>query len=330
MPNVPPHTVGAVGESALLARIAQRAPRPPNDEIWSGDDAAQLRLGDRTLVATDFVVEGTDFRPEWSSGADVGWKALAINVSDIAAMGGRPTHALVSVAMPPDLLLETFDSLLDGTLAGCDEWDIALVGGDLGENDRLFVSVTIVGAGGPRTVTRAGARPGDAICVTGSLGGSAAGLAALEAGLDSADDRWSAAIARHLRPLPRVEEGPAIVAAGATSMIDISDGFGRDLLRLLSASGAGCEVSSADLRVDPAAIAVADATGGDASTWAFAGGEDFELLFTCPEASLEDVSMRVPVTRIGTVTEGPRIVDDGVLEDREELGWDHLRTDRSR
>lgn len=283
-----------------------------------------------SLLATDCIVEGVDFSFDYFSGADVGWKAIAVNASDIAAMGGRPVHAVATMGMRPSLPLEVFDDVLTGLLEACADLKMDLVGGDLtGAND-TFLSVTVSGAC-EAPVLRSGAKPGDVICVSGALGGSRGGLFALQNGVPVAGDPYASLRARHLRPRARVAAGMALAASGATAMIDVSDGFARDLARLLSASGAGCEVSSGDIPVDRGLVALGDLPGApDPLEAALTGGEDFELICTlAPDvypAAVDAVGQTgVELAKVGVVTGGGMMLDGSPLEERARLGWDHLR-----
>ncbi|HEX2235172.1 MAG TPA: thiamine-phosphate kinase [Actinomycetota bacterium] len=324
--------VSALGEHGLLERIARRIGPPPPSEVWAGDDAAVVPWPDaQLLLTTDVVVEGIDFRLEWSSPEDAGWKAVAASVSDIAAMGGRPQHAVASLALPAETPVALVDELLDGMLAAAARWGVSLVGGDLSGATELSLAIAAVGAagqGGP--VLRSAACPGDCLCVTGSLGGARAGLVALERGARSPDPETEAARARQLRPLARVDEGVALAAAGARAMIDISDGLVVDLGRLMAASGTGCDVDADAVPVDPAVEPVARRWALDALETALVGGEDYELLLTMEETlvdaahtSLEAIG--TPLTRIGVVTEGPARIGGRELASWREESWEHLR-----
>ena len=266
------------GEFAAIERLRRLFPDPPPGETWIGDDAAVLPGG--LLVAVDLVVEGIHFGVDTPL-EDVGWKAVAVNVSDIAAMGGEPTHLLVTVAGPP---VTSLDRLYDGVAEASREYGCPVVGGDLANADLLSVSVTVLGRtsdGGP-AVLRSGARPGDELRVTGPLGAAAAA--------DYAP-----------RPRPRLGEGRAARLAGATAMIDVSDGLAADVNHLAAASGVG-------VRLERVPIAE-----GATLEQALGGGEDYELVYAI--ASGADG----PGTVIGTVTDDP----DERLPD---AGWQHTWT----
>ena len=284
-----------------------------------------------SLIATDCIVEGIDFSFGYFGGADAGWKAIAVNASDIAAMGGRPVHAVATMGMPSELPLAVFEDVLQGLLDACSAFKMDLVGGDLSGAKETFLSVTVSGAC-EHPVLRSGARPGDVICVTGSLGGSAGALFALRSGPPSEDQTLFSLKQRHLRPTPRVAAGMALAAGGASAMIDVSDGFALDLLRLLRASGTGCKVDSQALPVDAGLSALRDLPGApDPLELALTGGEDFELICTLapddfPGACEAVRQTGIELTRVGEVTSGDMMLDGSPLEERARLGWDHLRT----
>ena len=318
--------VSQLGEFGLIERIRGRMSPAPEGEVWSGDDAAVLgELDGRPLLTTDTVAEQTDFNLAWSSASDAGWKAIAVNASDIAAMGGEPRYAVVALTLPADTSLEIVDDLVDGLTSASREWDIALVGGDITQGVALSLSVAMLGAATGPAITRTGARPGDVVGVTGELGAAAGGLLLLKAG---ASDTSPELVERQVRPRARVREGRAIAGGGAAAMIDVSDGFLADLTHLLDAGEVGC-------RIDPAAIPVApslNALGDDVDVLelALTGGEDYELLFTAPADRWDELESGVNagggrVTRVGEITESERTVGDRRLEEWNSPGWDHLR-----
>lgn len=325
-------TVADLGESGLLDIVRERVPEGSSSESLVGDDAAVLDPlpGSRILLTTDMMVEGVDFDPSYSSGADIGWKALAINVSDVAAMAGTPRDAVVAIGLPPETPLDLFHGLLDGLLDGCAAWELRLVGGDISEAAQIVVSVALTGWCSDDPVTRDGARVGDAICVTGTLGASAGGLAALRAGIAGMSPDVDAAIARHRRPVPRLAEAGSLATLGVSAMIDVSDGLGLDLLRLLHASGVGCSISSAALPVAAGLNEICAVAGGSPAALALGGGEDQELLLTLPEETVglarqALVHLGTPLTLLGMVTDGPALMDAEPLDAQEGLGWEHLR-----
>jgi thiamine-monophosphate kinase len=254
------------GEFAAIDRLRRVLPKPGPGETWIGDDAAVVRApgGGWLLLAADAVVAGVHADLSLTGLDDLGWKAVAVNVSDIAAMGGRPLHALVTVAGPPDTDL---DLLYEGIAAAAHEYQCPVVGGDLAGAGVLVITVALTGTFEGTPLLRSGARPDDVIFVTGRLGLAAAGLRLLKEG------KGASALAdrAHRRPAAQVSEGLAARAGGATAMIDVSDGLAADLAHLADASGVGLALSE---------VPVADdATLEEALT----GGEDYVLAFTAPD-----------------------------------------------
>ncbi len=354
--------VADLGELALLERIAARVARAasigphPGDVVSSGDvvqgigdDTAALRWapGALVLATTDALVEDVHFRRATSADADIGWKALAINASDIAAMGGIPRYAVISLTLPGDLDAAWVDGLYDGLLEMAGEAGIAIVGGNLAQAPLIVVDVTLLGEVAPdRLVRRTGARVGDLLAVTGTLGRAAAGLVAMEAGLLAPDAGGIAGmIAAQRRPRPRLREGRALAETGAVrAMIDLSDGLLLDLWRMCEAGGLGVRLDAGRVPVDPNVTAVAAAaTGGvgqesrRALDLALAGGEDYELLFAVAPEDADRVlrglveETGTPATLIGEFTDrgaGRTIVEDGGrARPLEPGGWTHFKGD---
>ncbi|CAN5773812.1 thiamine-phosphate kinase [soil metagenome] len=324
----PEQTVAAVGELGLLRLVDERIGRAPEGEVWGGDDTAVVSApGPRLLLTTDLLVAGIDFELAWASGEDIGWKAAVANVSDVAAMGGRPTHALLTVGVAPTAPLALFEGLLEGLVEAMASYGVAVVGGDISEAGELSVGVSLMGREGEQVVLRSGARACDVVCVTGALGGAVGGLEALRRGLP----RSGAAarlIGRQLRPEARLVAGEALAAAGARAMIDVSDGVALDLARLCDASGTGCTIRSGELPIDPDLRAL---EGFDPVAAALTGGEDFELLCALPadRVGMAGRALRsadVDLTPIGEMTAGPRLIDGRPLETWTERAWQHLRT----
>ncbi|MDQ3940538.1 MAG: thiamine-phosphate kinase [Actinomycetota bacterium] len=330
--NPQQRSVSELGEIALIRRITERIGRSPDGETWSGDDCAVLDVDDRRLlVTTDLLVEGVDFTLEHFAPDAIGWKAIAVNLSDIAAMGGIPRYAVAAMSLRPECEVATVDEILEGMLAATERWGVALVGGDLTRADEIAISVTLLGApAAERAILRSTAGPGDAICVTGTLGGAAGGLIEMKRGYR--ESRGPGGLRdRQQRPQPRVAEGQRLAELGVSSMIDISDGLAVDLEHLMVASGTGCEVDPSAIPVDPQLEALRGATGDpvDSLELAITGGEDFELLFTVAAERVDDVrdgvaELGTAVTHIGAVTEGARRLGDRPLEEWRRRGWDHL------
>jgi thiamine-monophosphate kinase len=313
-----------LGENRVVARFRELASAGPGSGvvIGSGDDAAVVTVAeDRSLLLTcDMMVENVHFRREWARPEQIGWKAMVQNLSDIAAMGGAPAFAVASLAAPGDLSGQVAEGITQGLVAAASEHGATLVGGDLvGSPGPIVIDVALTGwVEREVMLLRGGAQPGDAICVTGSLGASAAGLAARQQGL--ADDTMSelaTALKAHHEPRPRVLEGQAIAATRrATAMMDVSDGLGEDLPRLCAASGVRARIYVDKIPVDPACVAVAAKLGLDPISLATSGGEDYELLFTCPQEAVEEIAAvaartRTAVTAIGETApgEGAVLVD---------------------
>jgi thiamine-monophosphate kinase len=324
--------LGELGEDGLIAAVVSRyrdtsaAPHGPV-RIGPGDDAAVLDVGGPVVVSTDTVVEGFDFRRDWSSPRDVGVKVAAQNLADIAAMGARPLALVVSLAAPSALSGDWATGLADGLEEECARAGAHVVGGDVSEAAEIVVTGTAIGVLEGPAVRRSGARPGDVVAVAGRLGESAAGLDLLLAGRAEAADAFSALVRAHLAPRPPYPDGPAAGAAGAHSMIDTSDGLLRDAARLAVASGVRIDLDPAAL--DPALLEPdgdltrAAALLGDparALTWALTGGEDHAMLATfAPQATLPP-GYRV----IGRVLEGRAQVLVGGRPWTGRPGWTHF------
>ena len=309
-----------MNEFEIIRRISGTLPpAPPEVLVPIGDDCAVLRLGDRIWVAaSDMLVSGHHFK-DWAAPEDAGYKAVAVNVSDVAAMGGTPRFVLTSGGAPDP---ETTLRCMRGVLEACGEFGVYPLGGDTTRAGALTVDVAILGELDAPPVLRSGARPGDLLAVTGELGASAAGLLALESGA-SGPERL---VDKHLRPTPRVEVGRAAARIGVGAMIDLSDGLASDAGHVCERSGVGCRVDLDLLPVAEDTQSFLASLGHDPV--AVAGGEDYELLISAPEPVLQALaeSVEVPVTRIGEVTSGGGVVfwrEGEVVEGLS--GWDHFR-----
>jgi thiamine-monophosphate kinase len=292
--------------------------------VGVGDDAAVVAPGSGELVlTTDALVEGSHFELGTTTARDLGYRAIVVNVSDVAAMGGSPRYALSALSLSEEVDAAWVMELLGGMREACDEYALWLVGGNLARGHEVTITVSLVGEVAPgRAVTRSGARRGDRIVVSGSLGGSAAGLRL--GGSRTLDEDARAAVVRHHRPPARVGEAAVLARHGATAMIDVSDGLALDLWRVCEASGVGARVEVARVPVAPAATL----------DEALHGGEDYELVATLPdgaavsEARSElDEGFGVPLTDIGEVTTAGfvAVTPEGEVRSERPDGWDHFR-----
>jgi thiamine-monophosphate kinase len=307
-----------------------------------GDDTAVLQFtaGAAVLATTDLLLERVHFRRPQASARDIGWKAAAVNLSDIAAMGGVPRFALVALALPPSTELDDVEAFYAGMQEVARPHGVAIVGGDTSSSPYgWMVNVTVLGehTGTPRL--RSDARPGDLVAVTGSLGASAAGLAVLAAGRDDAraaglGPRSEAEVLRaHHRPTPRVAEGRWLGAAeGVHAMIDCSDGVATDLAHVCRESGVAARVELARLPVPAAAEEVARVLSADPRRWAAAGGEDYELLITCEPGAAEALAQGLAaatgtaLTVIGRIERGGGVVFVDAAGEPVSVGagWEHF------
>jgi len=294
----------------------------PEVRVGPGDDAAVMSVGEgaELVLTTDALVEGVHFDRAHTSARDLGAKAVTASVSDIAAMAASPRAAVCALVLPPDVEASWVMELMGGMRAACDEYALWLVGGDLSRGPALTIAVTVTGEVAPgRAVTRAGAKLGDAVVVTGALGGAAAGLRAAREGDASATTLLRA----QFRPVARVGEAAILARHGATAMIDVSDGLALDLSRLCAASGVG-------VRLDIGNLPVAQgATLDDA----LSGGEDYELVAAIPEGSVEKASIElgetfgVALTAVGRIAGSDALIAierDGSEAALEPRGWDHF------
>jgi thiamine-monophosphate kinase len=345
-----------LGEFGLIARLAETVADGADERliVGIGDDAAVWRAGDQYLIATtDTMVSGVHFLPGVASWRDVGWKALAVNVSDIAAMGGGPEVALVTLHLPPDTDVAVLDDVYDGMRACAEIYGVTVAGGDVVRSGVLAINVALLGEavrssdGHPLLLRRDAAEPGMLVAVTAPLGGSAGGLRLLreiaarggtvpaindEAG---GDDPHDVLLSAHLHPWPRVDAGDFAVRAGVDCGMDISDGLVQDLRHICQASGVSADVRLADIPVEPA---LTQLYPDDARMLAATGGEDYELLLVGGEGALAladgalrgHLGMEEPqVHVIGRITgrgePGVHLLDDAGREiDVDRGGWDHL------
>lgn len=306
-----PATIGSLGEDATIKAL-QRVLAPqhlPEGWVGIGDDCAVTDLGPgRAVTTTDLLIEGVHFRIETTSAWDLGWKAMAVNVSDVASMGAMPRWATFSLAAPGDLAIDWLSDVYAGARALCERYGLAIVGGDtVGSPGPVMLAVTVVGAA-ERPVLRTGALPGDVVLVTGPVGNSAAGFWVLEhpeeaAGLEASV--VAEVLEAHRRPRPQVEEGLAIAKLARVAMMDNSDGLARSVLWLAGANGVEIELDGAALPMTHAARAVSARAGRDPLPWALYGGEDYNLVVIAPEEGARQLLSELPgAVRIGQCRSG--------------------------
>jgi thiamine-monophosphate kinase len=309
-----------LNEFDVIRYLSARLPAPPPEVIVPiGDDCAVLRFGDDLWVAaTDMLVSGRHFK-EWAAPEDVGYKAVAVNVSDVAAMGGTPRFVLASGGADD---AETTLRCMEGVLEACEELGAYPLGGDTTGAAALTVDVAILGQLAHSPVLRSGARPGDLLAVTGELGASAAGLLALENG-HAGPERL---VKKHLRPEPRVTLGHVAARLGAHAMIDLSDGLASDVRHICEKSGVGCRVNLDLLPVAGDTREYLRSAGRDPEILAATGGEDYELLIAAPQKLVEALTAEseVPVTVIGEATEKEVVFLRGGEPVENLSGWDHF------
>ncbi len=311
------NTLAALGEFGLIEKVTAGRVQPATTLLGPGDDAAVVAAPDGRVVAcTDVLVAGVHFRLDWSAPEQIGRKAAAANLADIAAMGAVPTGLLVGLACPADMPVETLAGLTDGLWAEARSVGVGVVGGDVTSSPALVVSVTALGSlEGRDPVTRAGARAGDTVALAGRVGWAAAGWAVLARGFRSP----VAVVSAHRVPEPPYAAGPQAAAAGATAMIDVSDGLLADLGHVARASGVRIDVRSGAFEVAARLVDVGAALGVDPMHWLLTGGEDHALAATFPGAPPEGWTV------IGTVGDGePDVLVDGRAYDGGPSGWEHF------
>jgi thiamine-monophosphate kinase len=295
-----------LGEFGLIERIARQVAPSPSVPLGIGDDAAALlpTPGTLTLVTSDMLLEGVHFDLAFCDPQSLGRKALAVNLSDLAAMGARPRHFLLGLALPRDISLSFLDGFMAGIMEQAERFGVTLVGGDTCASKKgVAISITALGEQRPeRIVKRSGAQAGDLIYLTGTVGDAAAGLLELQEGV-----RQGFLVSRQLDPQPRVSAGVALAEAGlAKAMIDVSDGVLADLGHICELSGVGARLDLMELPLSDEYLATC---GADPMALALAGGEDYELLFCAPKDRGEEVEslfahLGVRVTKVGQVTPG--------------------------
>lgn len=328
------------GEIALIESLAREFGTPPPDVILGiGDDCAALAVdGDRFLLWTvDTLMEGVHFDLSYMSLEQLGWKALAVNVSDIAAMGGEPRYALLSLGWPPGRDRAGVLEFVGGLKQAAIEFGVDVIGGDtVSSPGGVMVTLTVTGwVPAPEMVRRAGARVGDLIYVTGVLGESAAGLEILKSQVEVEPALKTPLIQAHLAPRPQLQAGRVLARLRlATAMIDLSDGVATDLFHICRASGVGARIVAAQVPVSPQVRAAAPLINRDPLDLALKGGEDYQLLFTSPPEK-EEVLLQAlakagvpPPLPLGEVTAGDRVllVTESGEQDISGAGFDHFRS----
>jgi len=338
-------TIRELGEWGLIDWVRERLeeerrrvfhwPSQKGLVLGPGDDSAAFLGGDTTLLCTtDTLVSGVHFGEEYASWREVGWKAIAVNLSDIAAMGGVPKYALVTLGLPSGHEVEKVKELYEGMLDAARPFSVSIIGGDMVSSPVAFATVTLIGEalhnnGHPCLLTRSTAKPGDHVAVTGYMGASAAGLKMLTENLKFDADTAYYLREAHFRPRPRVVEGQLLALGGVKTAIDVSDGLLSDLWQICQRSQVGAKVFQEKV---PVYSLVKAAFPQDYMALALAGGEDYELLFTGEPDVLQRAKARlkVPCTMIGEIVEdrsGEVIVVDaqGREVESSHKGWDHFR-----
>jgi thiamine-monophosphate kinase len=311
-------SIAETGEFGLIARIVARLGTGAETLLGPGDDAAVVAAPDRRVVAsTDVLVEGRHFRRDWSSPADVGHRAAAANLADIAAMGAQPTALLVALCVPTDLEVEWAEELAGGLSAEAGLVGASVVGGDMSASPTLTIAVTALGdLQGREPVVRSGAQPGDVVALAGRTGYAAAGFTILSRGFRTP----KVLVEAHRRPEVPYAAGTAAALAGATAMIDVSDGLLQDLGHIATASVVGIDINRDAFEIPDQMRDAASALGVDPYGWLLAGGDDHALAATFPPGAELPPGWRV----VGGVHEGT-----GVTVDRRQWqggkGWDHFR-----
>jgi thiamine-monophosphate kinase len=332
--------VSEIGEFGLIARLAKMAQNAKDENavafqqllVGIGDDAAAYFPDNEIQLATvDSLVQDVHFSLSYMSWQELGWKSIAVNLSDIAAMGGFPRYALVSLGLPPDTEVENVIDLYRGMFDIAGKFGLVIVGGDTVSYPVVFVSVTVIGSAGDRKrgmLRRSAAKPGDKIAVTNSLGASAGGLKMLQKGLKFSPKYAKQLRQAHLLPNPRVTEGQLLIANGVKCGMDISDGLIGDLAHICVESKVGARIN---VDLVPVAPAAGDCFGEIGLEMALTGGEDYELLFTAGPQIMNKVikAMPCPVTVVGEITAENtgkvKLFDNsGKPFKIKKTGWDHF------
>ncbi len=321
-----------LGEFPFLRRLQERVPRDARVQLGIGDDCAAVALPGTTLLTTDTLIENVHFRCEWTTFSLLGEKAFAVNASDIAAMGGEPTFALLSLSVPPDTEVEDLDAFFDGFLRAAETSNASLIGGNMSAAPCWMIAVTLLGYAPYGPITRSGAQIGDDVYVTGTLGDAALGLRVLQE--RRSGPPAEAVKSRFLCPTNRLETSRSLATQHlVTAMIDVSDGLLQDLGHICEASKVGAEIEGERLPLSPSYRTL---LGEREWNCALTGGEDYELLFTSPQTQRAAVAAiattaQCPITRIGRITSRPQGLSvhtaDGSVYTPPQAGYDHFRTE---
>jgi thiamine-monophosphate kinase len=315
-PFPPDATLADAGEFGLIAALVDLFPQGEQVLIGPGDDAAVLRVKTgHVVVSTDLMVEGRHFRRDWATASDVGHRAAAQNLSDINAMGGRATSLTIGLAAPADLPVQWALDFARGFAEECELVGASIVGGDVTRADEIVVAVTVLGACTQAPVVRSGARPGDVLAICGRQGWAAGGLAVLGRGFRSP----RVLVEAYRRPEPPYDAGRVAAEAGATAMIDVSDGLLADAGHLATDSGVAIDVQASAFDIPEPLRAVGAALGADPLQFMLGGGDDHALLATFPDTASVPEGWSV----VGAVGDGEGVTVDGAAYDGP-TGWTHF------
>lgn len=305
-----------MGEFDLIDEITHELPQGDDVVLGPGDDCAVLRLSGDVAITTDALIEGVHFKQQWSSAEAVGRKTVAVNVSDVEAMGAKPSSIVVTLAFPKTQDPRWVSEFTKGVRAECERAGVSLVGGDMSSSSIVCISGTAVGdLQGRAPLTRTGAKAGDVVAYCGTLGMAGAGLATLMRGFRSPKD----AVAEQLCPSVPYGQGVVAAEAGATALMDVSDGLLQDLGHIARGSGVAIDVDTSTLELPDPVVRVAAATGRSALSFVLTGGEDHALVGTFPAEAAVPPGWRL----IGRAVEGDGVLVDGASFDGA-AGWDHF------
>ncbi|BDS48750.1 thiamine-phosphate kinase [Rhodoluna sp. KAS3] len=319
-------TIGSLGENESLKRTISRLNASQHALVGPGDDSAVISAPDgRFVVTTDTMIEGHDFRLDWSTGYDLGWKAVASNIADVAAMGAVPTALVVAVSAPARTEIHWLESFADGLRDACERLapGCGVVGGDLAASEQIMISVAAHGSlEGREPVLRSGAQVGDIVAVAGTLGRAAAGLALLQSANRDAISAYDALVDTQRRPQPPITSGVDAAVAGATSMLDLSDGLAKDAARIAKASGVTIQIDRLQLQGFEAVLEeAARAIEANEFDWVIGGGEDHSLLTTFPSDVVIPRAFK-PIGVVLPVGHAPVMLGANPMP---EYGWDSVR-----